>query len=161
MKHLRQGFTVISLLILLPVSTFAQDCVGYYEVGDCHMDMERGYKVYSQSTSVTISAKDTVALNIVFYGQKDYIFSFCTHTKFYPVHFQIIEPETGNILYDNENDRYIESLGIGFDVTKSLTIKVNVMARRASEEEIEDYLGCLGLLIQYKNYPNRKVNLNI
>ena len=84
------------------------------------------------------------------------MFSFCTHTKLYPIHFQIIDPETGDLLYDNEDDNYLESLGIGFDVTKSLTLRINVLARKATEEEIENYLGCLGLLIQYKNYPDRK-----
>ena len=161
MRYLRQLLSLLGLLILLSMTSFAQDCVGYHEVGDCTMDRQRGFKIYSQSKSVTVSAKDTIDLNIVFYGQKDYIFSFCTHTKFYPVHFQLIEPETGDVLYDNETDRYLESLGVGFDATKSLTIRVNVMARRASEQEIQEYLGCLGLLIQYRNYPDKKVKLQI
>lgn len=160
MKYHRQIITVLILLILSMVSG-AQDCVGYHEVGDCHMDRQRGYKIYSQSKSMAISAKDTIDLNIVFYGQKDYIFSFCTHTKFYPIHFQLIDPETAEVLYDNVNDRYIESLGIGFDVTKSLTIRVNVMARKASVDEIEEYASCLGLLIQYRNYPDRRVQLQM
>jgi hypothetical protein len=125
------------------------------------MDRQRGFKIYSQSKSVSISALDTIDLNIVFYGQKDYIFSFCTHAKLYPVHFQLIDPETGDVLYDNEDDRYLESVGIGFDATKSLTLRVNVLARDASDIEIRDYVGCLGLLIQYRNYPDRKVNLQI
>ena len=161
MRYFRPLFFLIGFLTVLPLAAFAQDCVEYHMVGDCHLDMQRGYKVYSQSKSVTLSAKDTIDLNIVFYGQKDYIFSFCTHAKFYPVHFQIIDPETLEVLYDNAKDRYIESLGIGFDVTKSLTIKINVMARKASEGEIEQYLGCLGLLIQYKNYTERKVQIQM
>ncbi len=48
-----------------------------------------------------------------------------------------------------------------FDATKSLIIRVNLLARKSTEEEIEQYLGCLGLLIQYKNYTNRKVNLQM
>ena len=161
MRYLGQSLLLLSLLILLPSTSFAQDCVGYHELGDCNMDRQRGFKIYSQSKSVTLSPKDTIDLNIVFYGQKDYIFSFCTHARLYPVHFQLIDPETGDVLYDNENDRFIESLGIGFDATKSLTIRMNVMSRRASEQEIEDYLGCLGLLIQYRNYPERKVKLQM
>ena len=161
MRYLRQLLSLLSLLIVMPSAFFAQNCVGYHEIGDCQMDRQRGFKVYSQSKSIALSARDTVDLNIIFYGQKDYIFSFCTHPKFYPVHFQLIEPETGDVLYDNVNDRYIESLGIGFDVTKSITIRLNVMARKASEEEIEEYIGCLGLLIQYRNYPEKKVKLQI
>lgn len=161
MRYSRYILFIVGFLFAFPLAFFAQDCVDYHEVGDCYMDRQRGFKIYSQSKSVTISALDTIDLNIVFYGQKDYIFSFCTHTRFYPVHFQLIDPDNGNVLYDNASDRYVESLGIGFDVTKSLTIKVDLLARKATEEEIEDYLGCLGLLIQYKNYPDKKVNLQM
>ena len=161
MRFLSQFLSLLCLLVILPSTSFAQDCVGYHELGDCNMDRQRGYKIYSQSKSVIISALDTVDLNIVFYGQKDYIFSFCTHSKLYPVHFQLVDPETGDVLYDNENDRYLESVGIGFEVTKSLTLRVNVLARDATDVEVEEYVGCLGLLIQYRNYPDRKVNLQM
>ncbi len=156
MKYTRNLIIIAGLTFLVSLAAVAQDCINYHEVGDCHMDRQRGFKVYSQSKSVSLSPVDTIDLNIVFYGQKDYMFSFCTHTKLYPIHFQIIDPETGDLLYDNEDDNYLESLGIGFDVTKSLTLRINVLARKATEEEIENYLGCLGLLIQYKNYPDRK-----
>ena len=142
-------------------SISAQECVEYHTVGDCTMDIQKDFQLYSQSKSATISAKDTIEFNIVFYGQKDYIFSFCTHRKFYPIHFLLIDPETGDVLYDNKDDRYLESLGIGFDVTRNLIIRINVLARKASEEEIEEYLSCVGLLIQYKNYPEKKVNLQL
>ena len=148
-------------VLLLPSILMAQDCVDYHKLGDCMMDLEKGYKVYSQSKSVSMSPTDTVEFNIVLYGQKDYIFSFCTHAKLYPLHFVLIDPDSGDILYDNARDRYIESLGIGFEVTKSLTIKVDVLARKVSEEEIRDYLGCLGLMIQYRNHASRKVNLQM
>ena len=161
MRYLSQFLSLLCLLVILPSTSFAQDCVGYHELSDCNMDRQRGYRIYSQSKSVIISALDTVNLNIVFYGQKDYIFSFCTHAKLYPVHFQLIDPETGDVLYDNADDRFLESVGIGFDGTKSLTLKVNVLARDATDVEVKEYLGCLGLLIQYRNYPDRKVNLQM
>jgi len=161
MKYIRQIQILFVLFLIAPLSVMAQDCVDYHKLGDCMMDRQKGYKIYSQSKSVGMSPVDTVEFNVIFYGQKDYIFSFCTHAKLYPVHFVLIDPDSGDVLYDNAKDRYIESLGIGFDVTKSLTIKVDVVARKASEEEIEQYVGCLGLLIQYKNYSQKKVNLKM
>jgi hypothetical protein len=161
MKYIRQIQLLFILLLISPLSGMAQDCVDYHKLGDCMMDRQKGYKFYSQSKSVSMSSKDTIEFNIVFYGQKDYIFSFCTHAKLYPVHFVLIDPDTGDVLYDNANDKYIESLGIGFDVSKSLTIKVDVVARKASEDEIEQYVGCIGLLIQYRNYSQKKVNLQM
>ncbi|MFC2112020.1 hypothetical protein ACFLTA_02025 [Bacteroidota bacterium] len=161
MKYLRYIQLLTIALFLLPVSMIAQDCVDYHKLGDCMMDRQKGFKVYSQSKSVSMSPLDTVELNIVFYGQKEYIFSFCAHRKMYPIHFVLVDQANGQVLYDNKDDKYIESLGVGFDVTKSLTMKIDVLARKATEEEIEGFLGCLGLLIQYKNYEKKKVNLKM
>lgn len=158
---------IIRIIILLGMCSLpgliarSQECVTYHEVGDCIMDRNKAYKIYSQSRSAVISATDTVEFNIVFYGQKDYICSFCTHQKFYPVNFRLLDPDTREVLYDNKDDNYIESLGVGFDVTKTLIIQVNVLARKATPEEIKDYLSCIGLLLQYKNYPEKKVKLQM
>ena len=97
MRYSRNILFLVGLLSAIPLASFAQDCVDYHEVGDCYMDRQRGFKIYSQSKSMIVSAKDTIDLNIVFYGQKDYIFSFCTHKKFYPIHFQLIDTDTGDI----------------------------------------------------------------
>ncbi len=149
------------LFLLLPSYLLAQDCEYYYRDGDCRYDIQKGYKIYSQSHSVSMTPLDTIELNAVFYGQKDYILSFCTHKKMYPIHFVLIDQQTQQVLYDNEEDKYLESLGLGFDVTKSLTIKIDVLARGSSEEEIKENVGCLGLLIQYKNYPDKKVKIQM
>jgi len=139
----------------------SQDCTQYHLEGDCSSDLRKDYDIYSQSHSATISPLDTLELNVVFYGQKDYILSFCTHRKLYPIHFVLIDQQTQQVLYDNKVDKYIESLGLGFDIAKPITIKVDVLARLSSEEEIKGKIGCLGLLIQYKNYSRKKVQLQL
>lgn len=164
MNDMRQINTIrflVILTLLIPLKALSQNCDNHHTEGDCRYDIQRGHKLYSQSKSITMSPLDTVELNIVFYGQKDYILSFCTHKKMYPIHFILEDQQTGQILYDNEEDRYLESLGVGFDVTKSLVIKIDVLARQSTEEEIKENLGCLGLLIQYKNYDKRKVQLQM
>ncbi len=160
---MKRGQTIflLALFLLLPAQLRAQNCETHHTEGDCRYDIQKGYKIYSQSHSVSLNPLDTVVLNAVFYGQKDYILSFCTHRKMYPVHFILIDQQTGQVLYDNEEDKYLESLGLGFDVTKSLIIKVDVLARESTEEEIKENIGCLGLLIQYKNYPKKKVKLQM
>lgn len=161
MKLTHRFRILATLLLLVPVYMFAQDCEHHHTEGDCRYDLEKGYKIYSQSKSVSLSPLDTIELNMVFYGQKDYMLSFCTHKKMYPIHFVLIDQQTKQILYDNEEDKYLESLGVGFDVTKSLIVKVDVIARGSTEEEIKENLGCLGLLVQYKNYPKKKVKLQM
>ncbi|MDX2432035.1 MAG: hypothetical protein QNK35_13950 [Bacteroides sp.] len=159
----QKGYTQLLalLFLLLPSLLLSQDCEYHHLDGDCRYDIQKGYKVYSQSHSTAMTPLDTIELNAVFYGQKDYILSFCTHKKMYPIHFILIDQQTQQVLYDNEDDKYLESLGLGFDVTKSLTIKIDVLARGSSEEEIKENIGCLGLLIQYKNYPNKKVKIQM
>lgn len=161
MKHMKNIQLLVILCLILPVELMSQDCDRHHIEGDCRFDLQRGYKSYSQSHSARISPKDTVEMSVVFYGQKDYILSFCTHHKLYPVHFVLIDQQTQEVLYDNQEDEFLESLGLGFDVTKSLIIKVNVLARLSTSQEIEENVGCLGFLIQYKNYPKKKVNLQL
>lgn len=143
-------------LLVIPCYSNAQECVDYYRQGDCIMDVQRSYKVYSQSKGFMMSPKDSVDINIVLYGQKDYIFSFCTHVKLYPIRYRLIDPATQEIIYDNQSDNFIESIGIGFNITRNLIIRVNILARKADENEIEQKLGCVGMLIQYKNYSEEK-----
>jgi hypothetical protein len=161
MKHVRTIPILAVLFLFIPSQLIGQNCETHHTDGDCRYDLQKGFKVYSQSHSATMSPLDTIEINAVFYGQKDYILSFCTHKKMYPIHFILIDQQTNQVLYDNEEDKYLESLGLGFDVTKSLIIKVDVLARESSEEEIKENLGCMGLLIQYKNYPNKKVKLQM
>lgn len=160
MKAIRH-IHLLAFLFLIPGHLISQNCNTHHLDGDCQYDLEKGYKVYSQSHSVSLSALDTVDLNVVFYGQKDYILSFCTHKNLYPIHFVLIDQQTNEVLYDNEQDKYVESLGLGFDVAKPLTIRVNAIARLSTEEEIQDKIGCLGLLIQYKNYERKRVQMQL
>ncbi len=145
---------IIGLLLLSTTPLLAQDCVDYHNSDGCFLDRQRGYKLYSQSKSAPISIDDTIEFNIVFYGQKDYVFSLCTRQDLYPINFLLLDPVTRDVLYDNANDRYIESLGIGFDATRSLTVQINVLADKKTLSEKEDDVGCIGLLLQYKNYRN-------
>jgi len=161
MKLIRKIQVVAVLFLIIPGHLFSQNCATHHLDGDCHNDVQKGYKVYSQSHSTQISALDTVEMSIVFYGQKDYILSFCTHKNLYPIHFVLIDEQTKEVLYDNEEDKYLESLGLGFDVAKPMILRVNAIARLSNDEEINDKIGCLGLLIQYKNYSRKKVQLQL
>ena len=161
MKLLRNIQVLAFLFLIIPGQLISQDCENHHLEGDCRFDLQKGYDSYSQSHSTKMSPKDTVEMNVIFYGQKDYILSFCTHKKLYPVHFTLIDQQTKEVLYDNMEDDFLESLGLGFDVTKSLIIKVSVLARKSTDEEIEEKIGCLGFLIQYKNYAKKKVNLQL
>jgi hypothetical protein len=161
MKRIVNMQVVALLFLIMPGRLIAQNCESYHLDGDCQYDIRKDYNVYSQSHSSSISPLDTVEFNVVFYGQKDYILSFCTHKNLYPVHFVLVDEQTKEVLYDNQDDDYIESLGLGFDVARPMIIRVDVIAKLSTEEQIKEKVGCIGLLIQYKNYPQKKVKLQL
>lgn len=161
MKLIRKMQVLALLFLILPGRLISQDCESHHLDGDCQYDIRKDHKIYSQSHSTRISPQDTIEFNVVFYGQKDYILSFCTHKNLYPIHFVLIDEQSKEVLYDNKDDDYLESLGLGFDVAKPMIIRVDVLAKLSTEEEIKDKIGCMGLLIQYKNYPKKKVNLQL
>ena len=153
MKTLKIIFILAFLYLLVPLQIWSQECTNYHELGDCIMDRDRAYKKYSQSKSVLITIHDTVELNLIFYGQKDYILSFCTDKLLYPVHFWFKDPSTGEVLYDNSQDNYIGSLNIGFEAMRPIKVQMNVLGKTAGNKDLNNYTGCVGLLIQYKDYP--------
>ncbi|MCK4750342.1 MAG: hypothetical protein KAT15_24970 [Bacteroidales bacterium] len=145
-------YYLTALFLLFTMTLFAQDCVEYHRFSGCNMDLQKGYKVYSQSKSAAIAVNDTLEFNIVFYGQKDYILSFCTRQDLYPINFHLLDPGSRVVLYDNAGDRYIESLGIGFEATRALIVQVTVFAGRENPGETEADAGCIGMLLQYRSY---------
>jgi hypothetical protein len=153
MKTLINKFLFLLFYMVIPLQSWPQECTEYHKIGDCIMDRDKQYKIYSQSKSVPITIHDTIELNIIFYGQKDYILSFCTDKLLYPVHFWFTNPSTGEVIYDNAPDKYIGSLNIGFEAARTLKIMLNVVGKTAGNKDLNKYTGCVGLLIQYKDYP--------
>ena len=152
MRSLVKLFSAHFFLFGFSMLLFSQDCETSFKIGDCRMDLQKSYSIYSQSKGIPISTQDTVELNVVFYGHKDYIFTFCTDKELYPIHFRLVDPESGSLIYDNTEDRYIESLGIRFDVTKNLKIKINVLGKTNETEDLHSFSGCLGVLFQSRSY---------
>jgi len=140
----------VLLVMALPVLGYGQFCADFHKVGSCRTDLVPSYRYYSQSRGDMIGVGYTIKYNVVFYGDKDYIVSFCTLKNFYPVHFKIVDEISEKVLYDNKEDDYIESIGFGVEKTKMILIEVEVLAHKASDKEIEEYYPCIGMLIQFK-----------
>lgn len=152
MKSIAKLLIVQFFLLGFSQLLFSQDCETCFKMGDCRMDLQKEYKIYGPSKGIPITTRDTVELNVVFSGQREYIFTFCTDKELYPIHFRIIDSESGALIYDNTEDRYIESLGVEFDVSKNLTFKINVLGKSNDIADLHDRSGCLGVLFQYRSY---------
>jgi hypothetical protein len=95
--------------------------------------MHRDYKIYLHPKYTTIGINDTLTYNIVFNGKSDYVITLCTNQKFYPINIKLLQPVTGKELFDNAKDGYIESLGIGFDNTQNIILKVVLLAKKMAK----------------------------
>jgi len=150
MKYIRKIPISLLLVLAFPVLGYGQFCGDFQKVGDCRNDLVPSYRYYNQSRGDMIGVGYTIKYNIIFYGDKDYIVSFCTLKNFYPVHFKLVDEISEKVLYDNEKDDYMESIGFGVEKTKMILIEVEVLAHKASDKEIEEHYPCLGMLIQFK-----------
>ena len=84
--------------------------------------------------------------NITESNKPFWIFSKCTQVQI------LQDPDAAVTTTGKENCPYFRMVQHGLQAFQP----VNVLARKATDEEIENFLGCLGLLIQYRNYPDRK-----
>ena len=150
MIYFKRIGTFLLLTLFCSVFGFSQLCPNFQKLGDCQKDFEPNFRYYNQSRGKAIKIGSSAKYNIVFYGNKEYKLSFCTIKKFYPVHFKMTDVITGEVLYDNESDSYIESIGFGIEKTKQLLVEVEILAHKANEKEVEENYPCVGMLIQFK-----------
>ena len=120
---------------------------------NCRIIMHRDYKIYLHPKYTTIGINDTLTYNIVFNGQRDYVITLCTDQEFYPINIKLLQPSTNKELYDNAKDDYIESLGIGFDNTQNLILKVILLAKKNGKDKINrKEKACVSLSLQWKSF---------
>jgi len=133
--------------------SYSQDCNYYSSMADCRIIMHRDYKIYLRPKFTLIGINDTLTYNIVFNGKSDYVITLCTGKNFYPINIMLMQPSTNKELYNNAKDDYIESLGIGFDNTQNIILKVIILAKKTGKHKInKDEKACVSLSMQYKPF---------
>ena len=151
MKMFKKVLLLLIILMAFAVTGLTQDCADYLKTSDCKTDVVPSFVYYSQSRSDVFKVGKPIKYNVVFYGQKEYMISFCTWAKFYPIHFKLVDETSGRTLYDNERDEYVESVGFAVENTKMLVVEVEILAENATEKEIKREYPCVGMLIQSKD----------
>ena len=150
MKFFKYIKFILVVSVLTTMTVQGQYCENFHKLGDCKIDVKRPYQIFGQSRSDMIGVGYTLKYNIIFYGNKEYILSFCTTKKYYPIHFKLLDPISGKVIYDNKDDDYLESLGFRIEKTKQFIIEMSILAHDATDIEIEEYYTCMGMLIQGK-----------
>ena len=145
-------FKILFILIgLISINCFSQDCSDFQKLSKCKIKIIKNCKIYMQHKNAAIGINDTLTYNIVFYGNRDYIISFCADQKYYPLNIRLLQPETNEEIYDNAKDDYCGSIGVGFYNTQNLIIEVTLLADELDKDRIKsNEKVCVGLDMQWK-----------
>ncbi|HUW06666.1 MAG TPA: hypothetical protein VMW01_10410 [Williamwhitmania sp.] len=147
----------ILLLMLLSAFTatlYGQSCNGFNKTKGCTRFNVEGYNVYGQSTNALLLADSTYRYSVVLFGGKEYRVSFCADREFYPIHFRLINAKTNEVTYDNETDKYVESVGFAVNDTRQIIIEVTLMPKKQDYQTFSDRTSCVGILIQWNKIPS-------
>lgn len=143
----------ILIALFITTSAFSQRCDNYHKTGDCKIYRSDGFEYYGQSRSALIEIRKQATFKAVFYGDRDYKVVLCTDYGYYPVHYVISNADTKEILYDNLEDDYVESVGFTIDKTQNLIFDITVLAEDIKPEDSFDLRVCVGVNIYWRKVP--------
>ena len=129
------NIAIILIFFLFGVNSIkAQGCYGYHKVDtDCRISNSGGYK-------------------LVLYGQKDYIVSLCTDKRI-PIKYKIINARSKNVLFDNSEDDFINSVGFSNEFTQSIIIEITLEDEDFEADLADSGLACVGVNIFWRKTP--------
>ena len=143
----------IFIISVISFSVQAQRCDGYHKTGDCKIYRSEGFEYYGQSRSALLEIRKQATFKAVFYGQRDYKVVLCTDYGYYPIHFVISNADTKEVLYDNKEDDYVESVGFTIDKTQNLVFDITVLAEDLKAKDAFDLRICTGVNIYWRKVP--------
>jgi len=141
---------IISLIISFigfTNSSFGQNCHEFHKSKNCRVQDTKGFKLSSLSRSHNVSVGKTITYEVVMYGQKEMIVQCCTEGEYYPLRFKLISSINGDILYDNKNDNYINSISLSLDRTELIKIEITIVSDDKNKSVLEGTKACIGLAI--------------
>ncbi len=143
---------VFALLIFISSDLVAQRsfCDRFLKSEDCWVSAGRGFKIDRQSRSTVIGIEDKLIFNIVLYSGMQYKINFCSSVLFKPVHFVLMDAESGRVMYDNSDHELLDNLTLNILKTQRIKVAVNVLGSEMTEKEKLEFIGCLGILLHAK-----------
>lgn len=141
---------ILVLFAFYSINCFSQPCSKTYKWAGCKQHI-RNYEIYQHPKITAVAIRDTLIYNVVFYGNRDYIISFCADKLYYPLSIKLLKPETREEIYDNAIDNYPESIGVGFYKTQALIFEVVLMSDKMDRDKlsVNDSI-CIGMIMNSK-----------
>lgn len=150
MKNLLYIGILAFLSIFSTFEVLGQSCNKFHLYGTCMQYAGSFYKIDGQSRSNIIGVGDKLIYNVVFYGERDYKLYFCASDLFNPIHYILTDGLTREIIYDSKKDKYPETIELKIENTRKIMIEISVLAHNADQQLTENYFGCVGFLLQWK-----------
>ncbi|OFX83814.1 MAG: hypothetical protein A2W99_03000 [Bacteroidetes bacterium GWF2_33_16] len=146
-------FFAISILFLFNETVFGQLCNSFHTTPACSPKVTQGFQKFGQSKSGMLEINKPFEYKLVLYGGKDYIFVVCTESGYKPIHYRIINAQTKEVVYDNTEDEYIESVGFTNDYTQTIILEITVLAENIEPQDAYDARACVGINILWRKVP--------
>jgi len=148
--------TIFLFFVLLSTTGYGQDCCDLLDWNNFGKNEKNGYRIFMQPRNSLIDVNDTLKFNIVFFGMYDYILTFCADTKYYPLKIRLLQQANRKELYNNINNSYRESIGVGLYNAQNLILEVTLQSGKLEKDKIksEDKV-CVGLIMQWKRMPSK------
>lgn len=137
-------------LLAFSASGLGQHCSDFHKTSACRKNIVSNFRYFSQSRSNEIKFGMRLKYDMVFYGEQEYMISFCTEMNFYPVHYILKDGMTGEAFYDNKDDDYKESIAFALERTRRIIVEVEILANNTSDKEKKRYYPCIGMYIQFR-----------
>ena len=154
LKHTKLLIFTSVFLLLSSTYAFSQRCHSFHHHNNCWTkDIKKDFKQYGQARSAILEINKRFSYQAIFYGKKDYKVIVCTESGYYPVHYRLTNAETKEILYDNSEDNYVESVGFTTDKNIKLLIEVTILAENIEPEDAKDLRICAGIQILWRKAP--------
>jgi hypothetical protein len=148
-------FYILFIIInLQSVCGFSQlRCKDFYKNNRCYTLVEKDFKQYGQARGALIEVNQTYKLQAVLFGQKDYIISVCSEMRSVDIHFKIINIDTKEVIYDNENDDF--NNWIGFPVKETIKVLIEVTLQTDKKDDKDPALSrtCIGVQMFWRKIP--------
>jgi hypothetical protein len=146
------------IYLLLFIMSFAaynygQNCSGFHKDMACRIRDTEGFKPFSQSKSATVEAGLVYKFQVVVFGGYDYKMGLCKLKGFGHIHLRILNADDQSVMYDNESDNYVETVGFSNEKTKNIILEITVLKDKKESKDVWGTRTCLGIAMYWHKTP--------
>lgn len=129
---------IISMLVLMGATLFAQFNCNNYHKFNCHRSSDKNFSLNGQSKSAMVTIGESTDLNIIVYRGQDYRVSFCSEKSVVGenVEFQILQKERVAVEKEFQETSMVEVLDENGEPTGEMQEVFTTVVRSTFEDQM-------------------------